>query len=88
MRTKHLVTISLLLPLMAVSATAWAGATISDKRYWPSEAGQTLPARTAGAPSQARSAFAYDRNETRLQPAIGPGETASAWRYHGGPKFQ
>jgi hypothetical protein len=26
------------LPIFAMSASAYAGATISDKRYWPSEA--------------------------------------------------
>jgi hypothetical protein len=61
MPTKHLLTISsLLLPLVASSATAQAGSTISDKSYWPSEARQTAP---LGAESQAdaNSAFAYDR---------------------------
>lgn len=33
--------VSLLLPLVAVSATAYAGSTISDKNYWPSEARQS-----------------------------------------------
>jgi hypothetical protein len=31
MLTKHLLTISLILPLVAVSATAYAGSTISDR---------------------------------------------------------
>ncbi len=38
MLTKHLLAISLALPIFAMSASAYAGATISDKRYWPSEA--------------------------------------------------
>jgi hypothetical protein len=38
MSKKHLLAISLALPIFAVSASAYAGATISDKRYWPSEA--------------------------------------------------
>ena len=33
MSTKHLLKISLLLPLMAISATAYAGSTITDKSY-------------------------------------------------------
>jgi hypothetical protein len=41
MLTKRLFTISLLLPLVAISATAHAGSTISDKSYWPSEARQS-----------------------------------------------
>src|ERR1700730_15577138 len=46
MLTKHLLAISLVLPLVAVSATAQAGSTISDKSYWPSEARQNVQART------------------------------------------
>ncbi len=38
MSTKHLLAISLALPIFAISVSAYAGATISDKRYWPSEA--------------------------------------------------
>ncbi|EKS31774.1 hypothetical protein HMPREF9696_03995 [Afipia clevelandensis ATCC 49720] len=38
MLKKSFLTISLLLPLVAISATAQAGPTISDKRYWPNEA--------------------------------------------------
>jgi hypothetical protein len=41
MLTKRLPTISLLLPLVAVSATAYAGETITSKSYWPSEARQS-----------------------------------------------
>ena len=37
--TKSVLAISLLASLVAMSATANAGATISDKRYWPSEVG-------------------------------------------------
>ena len=40
MLKKHLLTIFLLLPLVAISATALAGSTISDKRYWPGEVRQ------------------------------------------------
>jgi hypothetical protein len=36
---KSLFAISLLLPLILTSEGAKAGATISDKRYWPSEVG-------------------------------------------------
>ncbi len=38
--TKKLLTISLLLPLMAASASAFAGSTITDKSYWPNEPGR------------------------------------------------
>ena len=81
--SKHLLTISLLLPLAAISATAQAGSTISDKSYWPSEARQSAPLR-AGSQADVNSAFAYDRTTSSLQPAINGG--ASAQRYQGGPK--
>ena len=41
MLTKRLLTISLLLPLAAISATAYAGETITSKSYWPNEARQS-----------------------------------------------
>ncbi len=40
MSTKRILAISLLVPLVAVSATAYAGETITSKSYWPSEARQ------------------------------------------------
>ncbi len=83
MSTKHLLTISLLLPLAAISATAQAGSTISDKSYWPSEARQSAPIR-AESQSDVNSAFAYDRTMSSLQPATNGG--ALAQRYQGGPK--
>jgi hypothetical protein len=73
-----------LLPLMAISATAYAGSTITDKSYWPSEARQSAQTRTVGPQSDLNSAFAYDR--ARLQPATNANEGGSAWRYQGGPK--
>ena len=82
MSTKHLLTISLLLPLAAISATAQAGSTISDKSYWPSEARQSAPI-TAGSQADLNSAFAYDRTMSSLQPTT---NGALAQRYQGGPK--
>ena len=41
MLTKNLLKISLLLPLAAISATAYAGETITSKSYWPNEARQS-----------------------------------------------
>jgi hypothetical protein len=86
MLTKHLFAVSLLLPLVAMSATAHAGSTITDKSYWPSEARQSAQNRTVGSQRDLNSAFAYDRAGTRLQPAMNPNEAGSAWRYQGGPK--
>ena len=86
MLTKHLLKISLLLPLMAISATAYAGSTITDKSYWPSEARQSAQNRTVGSQRDMNSAFAYDRAGSRLQPVTNPNEGGSAWHYQGGPK--
>ena len=86
MLTKHLLKISLLLPLMAISATAYAGSTITDKSYWPSAARQSAQISTVGSQRDLNSAFAYDRSGTRLQPATSPNAAGSAWRYQGGPK--
>jgi hypothetical protein len=86
MLTKHLRTISLLLPLVAISATAHAGSTITDKSYWPTEARQSAQTTTAGSQRDVSSAFAYDRPGLRVQPATGPNEAGSAWHYQGGPK--
>jgi hypothetical protein len=81
--SKPLLTISLLMPLVAISATAQAGSTITDKSYWPNEARQSAPIH-AGSQSDPYSAFAYDRGTSRLVPAATVG--GSAARYQGGPK--
>ncbi|MCK1639250.1 hypothetical protein IVA95_16965 [Bradyrhizobium sp. 157] len=82
MSTKHL--LAIFLPLVAVSATAQAGSTITDKSYWPSEAMQSTPFR-ASARTDAYSAFAYDRAKSRFEPAT-TNSGGSAFRYQGGPK--
>lgn len=83
MSTRHLRTISLLLPLALISATAQAGSTISDKSYWPNEARESTQMR-AVSQTGPYAAFAYDRAGSHLAPAIGAG--APAGRYQGGPK--
>ena len=83
MSTKHLSTIALLLPLVAISATAYAGSTITDKSYWPSEARKSAQYRTVGSPGDI---FAYEPTRSRLQPAITPSAPGSASQYRGGPK--
>jgi hypothetical protein len=74
-----------LLPLVAISATAQAGSTISDKRYWPSEARQTAPL-SAGSQADVNSAFAYDRETSSLRPATNAIGGEAARPYQGGPK--
>jgi hypothetical protein len=86
MLTKHLLRISLLLPLVAISATAHAGSTITDKSYWPGEARQSAQDKTGGSSSDVNSAFAYDRAAPRLQPSMNPNDGGSFPRYQGGPK--
>jgi len=86
MLTKHLLTISLLLPLVAISATAHAGSTISDRSYWPSEARQSAQTATIGSQRDVNSAFAYDRAAPRLQPEVTTNGAGPAMRYQGGPK--
>jgi len=78
-------TVLLVLPLIAVSAGAYAGATISDRRYWPNEArqgahGSLVPqggwgSAFASIPATPGYSFA---------PPADPGRRV--WRYQGGPK--
>lgn len=85
--TNKLLTISLLLPLMTASASAFAGSTITDKSYWPNEARQqSIQARIGSSQGDPNSAFAYERTPSRLRPATNSNEGGSAWRYQGGPK--
>jgi hypothetical protein len=86
MLKKTLLAISLLSPLVAMSATAYAGSTITDKSYRPSEARQSVQNRTGSSQSDLKSAFAYDRAASPLLPATNTSD-GSAWRYHGGPKY-
>jgi hypothetical protein len=86
MLTKHLLEISLLLPLMAISATAHAGSTITDKSYWPSEARRSAQTGTGSSQSDFNSALAYDRPASRSEPVTVANEAGSARRYQGGPK--
>ena len=58
----------------------------SDKSYWPSEARQSVRTTTVGSQRDLNSAFAYDREASRLPRAANPNEVGPAWRYQGGPK--
>ena len=75
----------LLLPLVVVSSSAYAGATISDKRYWPSEAkaGAYGPSVPQGGWS---SAFASAPRTPGFFVAPAPEASSRVWRYQGGPK--
>jgi hypothetical protein len=76
--TKPLLAISLLASLVAVSATANAGATISDKRYWPSEVGPSAY-HTVSTQHAPRDAFAAIGETSEVAESSGT-------RYLGGPK--
>lgn len=79
-----LLAVSLLMPLVLVSATANAGTTIADRRYWPNDATRAEPDRTVVLRRDLDSAFAYGQDV--LPPVQGPNAGASPWRYQGGPK--
>jgi hypothetical protein len=80
MLTKRLLSISLLLPLVAISATAHAGSTITDKSYWPSEARPAVHITTGASQNKLGDAFASSTAQVD--------ESGNAWRYQGGPKYQ
>jgi hypothetical protein len=76
--TTPLLAISLLASLVAMSATANAGVTISDKRYWPSEVGPSAY-RAVSTQHAPRDAFAAIGETSETSEASSP-------RYLGGPK--
>jgi hypothetical protein len=86
MLKKSVLTIAFLMPLVAVTATARAGSTISDKSYWPSEARRETLAGTGIARRDLNSAFAYDQGVQRFERTGAPITEESEWRYVGGPK--
>lgn len=79
---KHLFIAASLLPLMALSGVAYAGPTITDKRYWPNEA------RSSGSYGQTDpyTARALESRTPRAQVAPAPIGGRPNCRYLGGPK--
>jgi hypothetical protein len=86
MSKKHLLKISLLLPLMAISATANAGSTITDKSYWPNEDRQSAH-KNSGSQNDLTSAFVSDRTTSRFQPAPNTNDGGSRLALSGRPKI-
>jgi hypothetical protein len=85
MLRKHLLALSLALPLIGASGIAFAGSTISDKNYWPDQArrgGYSL-SQTAGAFGSAR---AQTIGTARLEPATIASDSRNTVRYRGGRK--
>ncbi|WP_456620162.1 hypothetical protein [Bradyrhizobium sp. P5_C12] len=83
--TKPVLAFSLLASLVAMSATANAGVTISDRRYWPSEVGPGSY-HTVIAQRPTRDSFAAA--EPGISPAMSAPRDIGAptTRYVGGPK--
>lgn len=85
MLRNRILKVSLLLSLAAISATAQAGTTISDKRYWPNEV-RSGASSAGGSQADLNSAFASTRTAPRFQTAPQMGAGGNVWRYQGGPK--
>jgi len=83
---KVLVVFSIVGPLVAASASAYAGSTISDRSYWPDEARRAVPSATIIAPRNPSAAFASDQKTMPFQPTLVQSGAGSAPHYHGGPK--
>jgi len=74
MITKRLVLATSIMVFVAMAGQAYAGTTISDTRYWPSEASSA----ENGAVRRPENAFASAETPRGIE-ATGPS-------YHGGPK--
>ena len=82
--TKPVLANSLLVSLVAMSETANAGATISDKRYWPSEVG---PSAYSAASTQYALHEAFAAMDRTASPPLPSARTEEdSWHYVGGPK--
>ena len=74
MNVKHLVLATSMMVLVAMAGQAYAGTTISDTRYWPSEASSV----EQNPVQRAANAFTYT--------AAPPVNQAPGWTYQRGPK--
>lgn len=83
MSRKYLLTISML-SLVAMSAAAHAGTTISDKRYWPNDA--RASSYTDGLADSRNSASAHNWIVPQAWPATSVRGASPLGRYQGGPK--
>ena len=75
MITKRFVLATATMLLVAISGQAYAGATISDKRYWPSEVNAAADQTTVQRPENAFDAADMPQ-----------GNEATERHYQGGPK--
>jgi len=74
MNTKHLVVATSMMMLVAMSGQAYAGLTISDQRYWPSE----VSSARQNAVQRPENAFALTQTPQGIAATDRP--------YDGGPK--
>lgn len=82
--TKSLLAVSPLSSLVAMSANAYAGSTISDRRYWPSEVG---PRAYSSVSTQAAPRDAFAAIGPTTSAAVAPAAAREeSWHYVGGPK--
>ena len=77
MSTKHLLTISLLLPFMAISSTVYAGHNYQHRPNQPAE---------YGALAQVGPSAATDKAELQRRRSLQPVGSWKACTYQGGPK--
>jgi hypothetical protein len=82
--TKPALAISFLASLVAMSATANAGVTISDRRYWPNEVSRGAYSAVS-AQHAPRDAFAAIGRTASPAVTLVPAEE-DTWHYVGGPK--
>lgn len=82
MLKKMIAATALLLPLIVAAGAAQAGATISDKSYWPSETRRSEAIMTRSNPNAAFASDVYAPQPA--SPTASP--TVGVGRYQGGPK--
>ena len=85
MSRKRLFTLSLFLPLLALSGMAYAGSTVTDRNYWPSE----VQAQTQHGAAQRDAELGRARAQASGAPVLYPSAKATGQqqcRYQGGPK--
>jgi hypothetical protein len=86
MSRKRLFTLSLFLPLMALSGTAYAGSTITDRNYWPSEVQSQTQRGVATRDAEYGLARAQASGAPVFYPSAETTGRQQQCRYRGGPK--
>jgi hypothetical protein len=84
---EHVLTISTLLALVAVSGAAHAGPRITDKNYWLNEIGPSSQSAIRRTEPDWYRAYGMQRGAPPAQIVPQGNSTQHGCRYHGGPKF-